>query len=535
VNSDFDIATSDAALVQRLRDQLHLQSTILQRVANAIVITDEKATIQWVNPAFEKLTGYSRREVIGQSTRILKSGDTQNEVYAHLWRTISSGKVWDGDITNRRKDGTVYTEHMTITPVPNASGELTHFIAIKEDITAQRQLELQFRQSQKMEAVGRLAGGVAHDFNNVLMVVSSYAELLQQNRHDAAMVELYAQHIRDASLRAAGITQQLLAFSRRQVLMPTLINLNEVVNDLAGMLRSMVGEDVDLRISLAADLGAAKADSGQMGQVLMNLAVNARDAMPSGGKLLIETANVEMDGTCIRQHEASMANGNYVMLAVTDTGCGMDAAIQSHIFDPFFTTKEPGKGTGLGLATVYGIVKQSQGYVWVYSELNVGTTFKVYLPRSENAVPKSETKLVTPPKATAPAGTETILVVEDQDVLREAICDYLGSKGYTVRQAGDAEQALRESEAGPVDLLLTDLIMPGMGGAELGHIMRSRCPALRVIYMSGYTDNTVRAMQFRMDGVMLQKPFRLQELALKIRQVLAQQSKPAPAKSNSPD
>jgi len=370
-----------------------------------------------------------------------------------------------------------------------------------------------------MESVGRLAGGIAHDFNNMLMVVSSYADLMLQHSSDPTLVRSYAEQIHEAAARAAGITQQLLAFSRKQVMVPTVIDLNQVVSGLIKMLRSMLREDIQVEVVGARDLALIKADSGQLGQILMNLAVNARDAMPNGGRLVIETANVELDAAVPGPQR--MPPGSYVMLAVTDTGCGMDEATKAHIFEPFFTTKEPGKGTGLGLSTVYGIVKQSGGFIWVCSELGSGTTFKIYLPRAvEQQATAPVAESVASPAASA-GGAENVLVVEDEPALREAMCAYLESRGYKIHAAANAGAALRLcSEHPDIAVLVTDLVMPGMGGAELARAVESQLPGLPVIYISGYTENTVDASQFLACGTLLQKPFRLQDLVEKIRSVL---------------
>ena len=359
-----------------------LLMTAIEQSADGIVITDAQGTIQYVNPAFTRVSGYSREEALGKNPRILKSGKHDEAYYRKLWETILGGEIWQDEITNRRSDGSLYPEQMTITPVRDQRGEITHFIAIKAEVTERKRLEQQLRQAQKMEAVGRLAGGVAHDFNNLLTIISGYSELLLEHPGTVEPLRGYVNEIRNASGRAASLTRQLLAFSRQQVLAPRVLDLNAVVANIEKMLKRLIGEDIDLVTVLAESLWPVKADPGQLEQVLLNLAVNARDAMPKGGMLTIETANVEMDRTYAQTH-FPLSPGPYVLLAFSDTGIGMDAETQARIFEPFFTTKEKGKGTGLGLATVYGIVKQSGGYIWVYSEVGKGTTFKIYLPRSD--------------------------------------------------------------------------------------------------------------------------------------------------------
>ncbi|HXW00652.1 MAG TPA: ATP-binding protein, partial [Anaerolineae bacterium] len=377
------------------------------------------------------------------------------------------------------------------------------------------------RQSQKMEAIGKLAGGVAHDFNNILTVITGYSELLLQlhpDEHDPERKDL--EQIKRAGDRAASLTRQLLAFSRQQILQLRVLNLNDVVADMSKMLRRLIGEDIDLVILLDEALGHVKADPGQVEQVILNLAINARDAMPQGGKLTIETVNVNLDEDYARRY-VEVEPGPYVMLAVSDTGIGMDAEIQSHLFEPFFTTKEQGKGTGLGLATVHGIVNQSGGHIWVYSEPEQGTTFKIYLPRTDEAVESGDLDQ-------APAkllwGSETILLVEDEDMVRELARHILTENGYTVVAASHGEEALQlcERHEGPIHMLLTDVIMPhGMSGRQLAERLALLRPEMKILYMSGYTDNAiVHHGVLDADVNFLQKPFATDALVSKVRQAL---------------
>jgi signal transduction histidine kinase len=387
------------------------------------------------------------------------------------------------------------------------------------DITERKQLEEQFHQAQKMEAVGRLAGGVAHDFNNLLTAILGCADLVLETLTAAAPEREEIEEIRKAALRAADLTRQLLAFSRQQVIAPTVLNPNEVVADMDKLLRRLLGEDVELRTVLASDLATVKADPNQLEQVLLNLAVNARDAMPNGGKLTIETQNLELDQEYVRGH-LSAQPGPYVMLAVSDTGVGMDAATQARIFEPFFTTKEKGKGTGLGLATVYGIVKQSGGWIWVYSEPGQGTTFKVYLPRVEEAVAPAAP---SPPPPMSMRGSETVLVVEDDGTIRNLVQKVLKANGYTVLVAasgGDAEPVAGQHE-GPIHLLVTDVVLPGLNGREVARRLTAARPGIRVLYLSGYTDDAIVHHGVLEPGVaFLQKPFALAALSRKVREVL---------------
>jgi len=409
-----------------------------------------------------------------------------------------------------------------VEPLRDSDGQVSGAICMSLDITDRKQLEEQLRQAQKMEAVGRLAGGIAHDFNNLLMVIQGYGDLLVERLPTGDPLRRNAEQIQMASQRASSLTRQLLAFSRKQMLAPKILNIQTVVADMEKILRRLIGEDVQLETSSAPDLGLVKADRSQIEQVILNLAVNARDAMPQGGRLTIETANVELDAS-YSHPPAVLSPGKYVMLAVTDNGCGMDAETQAHVFEPFFTTKEKGKGTGLGLATVYGVVKQSGGYVWVYSEPGRGTSFKIYLPRIvETAVPagrEGKSDMQVPQR-----GSETILLVEDEKGVRELAREYLTSSGYTVIEAEDGHTALELAamHVGPIHLLLTDVVMPGISGRELAERVGQIRPGIKIIYMSGYTDQAVvHHGILENDAILLQKPFTLMTLAGKLREMLA--------------
>jgi two-component system cell cycle sensor histidine kinase/response regulator CckA len=372
-------AMHDVTEREEAQQLLRLQAAALDAAANGIVITDRAGTIVWTNPGFTQLTGYAAEDAIGRSPReLLKSGVHDQEFYRCLWDQVLAGEIWRGEMTNRRKDGTLYPERMTITPMKAPDGTITHFIAIKEDLTAQKRLEQQFLQSQKMEVVGHLAGGIAHDFNNLLTVINMSADLLSSElasdnplRHDAAQIMA-------AGGRAAALTRQLLAFSRKQVLKPALVDLGDLARGMENMLQRLIGVEIQLTVMSPADLGRVKADPGQIEQVLMNLAVNARDAMPEGGRLTVVASNVVLDDA---RAVPDLPSGAYVVLSVTDSGTGMDAETRAHLFEPFFSTKGTGCGTGLGLSTVYGIVKQSGGSITVDSTLGEGSTFRIYLPR----------------------------------------------------------------------------------------------------------------------------------------------------------
>ena len=431
--------------------------------------------------------------------------------------------VWKGETAWLTCDGGEIPTSQVIAAHKSPTGELQYLSTIARDLTDHRRLEAQFRQAQKMEAVGRLAGGIAHDFNNLLMVIGGYSELLLEKLKPADSRRRALEEIRKASESAAALTLQLLAFSRKQVLQPQILDLNAVVSNINTMLRRLIGEDIELTMLPGAALDRVQADPGQVEQVIMNLAVNARDAMPHGGKLTIETANVNLDEDYARR-DGSAAPGPYVRLSVSDTGCGMDAETRAHVFEPFFTTKERDKGTGLGLATVYGIVKQSGGYIWVYSEVGRGTVFKIYLPRAPGS---AEARQQGEVQQTLPGGVETILVAEDDPAVRALVCGALASRGYTVQEARDGREALAAARGykGPIHLLLTDVVLPHMSGRRLAERLLAERPESRLLYMSGYTDDAVVSHGVSAGKVpFLQKPFSASALSRKVREVLDQPS-----------
>ncbi len=409
----------------------------------------------------------------------------------------------------------------TSTAVRNEAGDIVAYQGILRDVTAQRRLETQVRQAAKMEAVGRFAGGIAHDFNNLLTLIKGYAELLEMRLEPRSPDSQDAHQIISAADRAAALTRQLLAFTRQQVLEPKVLDLNQRVREVDKMLRRVIGEDVEVRLELAPNLGRIRADPTQIDQIVMNLAVNARDAMPEGGSVTFKTTNVELDSAFVQEHLGAKA-GPFVLLEVTDTGVGMDAATRSRVFEPFFTTKPKGEGTGLGLSTVYGIVQQSNGQIRVDSEPGRGATFEIFLPAAKGIVAKPVEPEVD---VDSPRGTETILLVEDEVAVRSLLRRFLDSQGYCVLEASDGETALEQAEtsSGEIDLLLTDLVMPGMGGFELARRMESRWPDLRILYMSGYSDHAVGLMGTApvLDATsFLQKPFSTDLLARRLRAVL---------------
>jgi len=515
---------SGALARARLAQTERRLSAAVEQAAEAVMVTDTEGAIRYVNPAFERITGYSRAEVVGQSPRILRSAELDAAFRREMRQVVTAGQVWQERFDYRRKDGSVRVLDLTVAPVRNPVGEIVSYVTTMRDVTREVQLERQFQQAQKMEALGRLAGGVAHDFNNLLTIMELSTRLLERQLHPEDPLREHVQRILEAGQRATRLTRQLLSFSRREVVAPHALNLNQVVGDLGRMLQRIMGEDVRLLTALADDLWPIKMDPAQMDQVILNLVVNARDAMPGGGALTIETDNVILDEAYAASHVEAQP-GEHVLLVVSDTGMGMDEEVKAHLFEPFFTTKERGQGTGLGLATVFGIVKQNRGHIEVYSEVGQGTTFKIYLPRTPDAgaVPSAPSRAIPPIAARLARGTETVLLVEDDVHVRDLIVRVLESCGYQVLVAGDGLQALQigEQHAGAIHLLLTDVGLPKMNGKELAGQLRSARPAMRVLYMSGHSDSAIVRRGVLAPGVaLLFKPFTIEDLTQKVREVL---------------
>ena len=469
-----------------------------------------------VNDAAVEQYGYSRDEFRNMSLLDVDHAEEKEKRVEHFRQWSGDGR-YHGNWKHRKKDGKIL-EVESVSHELNYAGRRVRLV-VAQDISARHLLEQQFRQAQKMEAVGRLAGGVAHDFNNLLMVIKGHTELLRNAMSPTDQFSKKVEQIERAADRATSLTRQLLAFSRMQVLQPHVMNLNEVVEDMGRLLPRLIGEDIELEIRTAKNLGAIKADASQMEQVIMNLVVNARDAMPDGGRLLIETSNEELDSAYNAVHPV-VRQGSYILLAVSDNGAGMDAETQAHIFEPFFTTKPQGKGTGLGLATVYGVVKQSGGFVWVYSELGKGTSFKIYLPRVDQPVVKSGS---TQFAAEVPRGTETILLAEDEQDVREVAKEFLESGGYTVIEAHDGAEALKlaETHEGGIGLLITDMVMPGMNGQELAGRLQQKRTGLRALYMSGYSERAAaESAQGDSSIRLLTKPFSRSALLRAVHEIL---------------
>jgi len=497
--------------------------SLFEQAADCIILMeimpDGLPVIRDANSATSRILGYEHSELIGKPVSFLTTNPNDMEPIKERRRKVLSREATVFEDEHRCKDGTIRVFECSVKE--NHVGSRIFAISVERDITERKKLEQQLHQAMKMEAVGRLAGGVAHDFNNILSVIISYAGFIIQELRENDPMREDAQEIKDAGYRAAALTKQLLAFSRKETIKPEVLNLNNVVENLNKMLRRIIGEDIEFAAVLEKDLGNVKVDPGQMEQVLANLAVNARDAMPEGGKLLIETKNAHLDEQYSQGH-ISVLPGSYVMLAVSDTGCGMDAKTLTQIFEPFFTTKDVGKGTGLGLATVYGIVKQNNGYVLAYSEPGQGTSFKIYLPLIESdVVPIKDVKISVDDSL---RGTETILLAEDEEAVRKIASRILKKNGYTVIEAGNGGEALLACERhdGPIHLLLTDVIMPQMSGKALAERLKKIRPEIKAVYMSGYTNNAIAHQGVLDEGVnFVQKPFAEIDLLKMIRKALS--------------
>lgn len=492
--------------------------SLIENAADITAVLAPEGHLRYISPSVERVLGYEAGEVSGRNVLDFIHPEDLDLVAGRLQRSLETGTKFEHfEFRILHQDGSWRTLSVIGKPLPPKTG-LRGVIINARDLTERQQLEAQYRQAQKMEAIGRLAGGVAHDFNNLLTVIQGYGELLRSSMPKDDPNEAGIEEILKASERATALTRQLLAFSRRQVLEPAVIRLDVVVASMENMLRRLIGEDVKLVVTAHAGLGKVRADPGQIEQVLMNLAVNARDAMPDGGWLRIEVAGADLDEASSKE-PGHPEPGPYVMLAVTDTGVGMNAETLSHLFEPFFTTKGPGKGTGLGLATVYGIVKQSGGTIWASSAPGAGTTFRIYLPRVEDDAAEAEPARVTD----APGGDETILVVEDEAAVRKLAVSVLASRGYTILEAGSPADGLELAARHPgrIDLLLTDVIMPGMSGREIAERLVTRLPRLKVLFMSGYVDDAIASHGVLKPGVhLLRKPFTPNALVRDVRKVL---------------
>ncbi len=502
--------------------------SLVDNAPYGILRTKPDGRILQANPAMVRMLGYaSEHEMLSLNMAKDVFRRAEDRTGTTAW-CAKQDSVQGLEIEWKRKDGSVFMVRCDAHLVKDSDGYLECLETFVEDVTERRKMELQLRQGQKMEAVGRLAGGIAHDFNNLLGVISGYAELVSEQIDPASEVRNSVEQIRKAADRASSLTGQLLAFSRQQVLETKVLNLNLIVEDMAKMLPRLLGEDIELQVSLDPVLGAVKADQGQIEQVIMNLAVNARDAMPGGGKLAIRTGGVRFDAELALKHPP-MTPGDYALLSVSDTGMGMDKQTQTHIFEPFFTTKERGRGTGLGLATVYGFVKQIGGYVWVESEPGVGSTFAIYLPLTCEEAPQNVPVAVVP--ASSGYGAGTILLVEDEESLRTLTRSILEQGGYTVLEACNGMEAVEiaRDNSGPIHLLLTDMVMPGMNGRAVAEKVGQLHPGIRIAYMSGYTGFSTREAA-SLDAVVIAKPFTRNILLQKLSEAMdLEQNQPQPS------
>ncbi len=514
-----DGIASDITESKKITETQAQLAAIIGSSNDAIMGVSLNGNITSWNRGAERVFGYKPEEIIGRSITLLVPDDRTSEGLEIVKRVLRGETVRNFETVRKHSSGKLIDISLSVSPIINAQGEITALAGISRDITDRDKLQEQLRQSQKLEAFGQLAGGVAHDFNNLLMVINGNLEILQNEMASGNPVAGFIADIRDAAQKAQALTKQLLAFSRKQVLAPKVLDLNEVVSRTENMLARLIGEDIRLHSILDPALYRVRIDASQLDQVLINLAVNARDAMPRGGTLTFETRNLEWPSGD-RETEPDLEPGSYVMLSVSDNGIGMNAALRAKVFEPFFTTKPLGTGTGLGLATVFGIVKQSGGHIQLYSEEGVGTSFKIYLPavfESESPQAKSENSMKTL------GGTETILLVEDEAAVRKIVKRTLESRGYHVIEAVNGEDAIRLSEThkGKIHLLVTDVIMPEMGGRQLAQILRDRTPGFRVLFMSGYTDDAVvRHGIIHETESFLQKPFSSAALIGKVRAML---------------
>jgi two-component system cell cycle sensor histidine kinase/response regulator CckA len=503
---------------QRLRDLNQQLRAVIDASPLAIFLLDLEGRVQSWNKAAEAIFGWTEQEVLGERLPIFPPG-AEAEFESRLEMAKRGGTLSQAEARRRRKDGALIDVNAWTALLRDDAGQVESIVGMLADITERKRLEEQFRHSQKMEAVGRLAGGVAHDFNNLLTVIAGYTQLAMNRIADQAQACAELRESLAAAEKAASLTKQLLAFSRRQVVEPTIVDLNALVQDMHRMLARVIGEDIELQVRLSPGVSAVRVDRGQIELVLLNLAVNARDAMPNGGVLTIETQNVHLGSQGARNRIMEMT-GDCVMLAVSDTGIGIDPDVRSHIFEPFFTTKPEGKGTGLGLSTSYGIIRQHGGDIWVYSEPNIGTTFKVYLP----AAPESARTAASRRSAQVDrGGGETILIVEDEPGVAAVMRDALSAKGYEIISASEPSEAitLAREHRGPIHLLLSDLILNTMHGAELSRKLRALRPEMKVLYVSGYTDAVATGHNFLESGAaFLEKPFAPEVLAAKVREVL---------------
>ncbi len=513
---------SQRELAERIRAEANLRklSVAVEQSPVTIIITDTAGTIEYVNPHFTEMTGYRPEEAIGLNPRILKSGETSAEEYRQLWDTILAGGEWRGEFHNRNRNGELYWEQAYISPIRDSSHCITHFIAIKEDISERKQLESQLRHSQKMEAIGQLAGGIAHDFNNILTAIIGYSSIMQLKLPDNSQLKKSAEQITATAERGASLTQGLLAFSRKQATNPVVVDLNEILDRVHQLLLRLISADINLEINISSHGLPVMADSVQIEQVLMNLATNARDALPKGGAIAITAEAISMDSEFVLARGFGKP-GDYAMLTFADNGEGIGDEIVKHVFEPFYTTKGIGKGTGLGLSIVYGIIKKHNGYITCHSSIGTGTTFHVYLPLLPDSACVEEKTIRD--GGLPEMGADVILVAEDDDAARALVKEILQEFGYSVLEAVDGQEALEifKDNLDRIDLIILDVIMPKLNGREVYDAVKGIDPAMKILFSSGYGKDVI-IDQGRLEHGMnyLAKPFTPKELLMKIREVL---------------
>ncbi len=510
--------------IKQMREQLRVLNAAILACAHSVMILDRAGKIVFVNSALLDLTGYKQEELIGQNIRTFRSGFHEPSFYDKIWQTILSGTAWQGEMINKRRDGTFYNEETTITPLLDATGQVTHFVAVQRDITEQKRLQEQHTQNQKMESMGRMAGGIAHDFNNILQTIIGFCEIMLMNTEAQNAQYSDLTEILNAANRAATLTRQLLAFSRNQMIELKPLQINEIIRNMANMLARLIGENIRLDLELADDPHQINADSNQLELLLTNLALNARDAMPQGGRLTIGTSNITIaKQDAILMPESSV--GEFVCIAVSDTGIGMDETTAAHLFEPFFSTKR--SNTGLGLASVYGIAKQHNGWINVYSQIGQGSTFKLYLPALNTQTGKNESQL-TRPELThkhAHGHGEKILLVEDEQSVRNLAAMILRANGYQVAVASNADEAMTlfAQAQNTFDLLFSDVVLPDQNGLELAKQCLAQNPGLHVLLSSGYSDVHTRWPAIRaMRLPFLAKPYPIAKLLETVSAILNQ-------------
>ncbi|MDX2480675.1 MAG: PAS domain S-box protein [Desulfuromusa sp.] len=508
----------DITVRKKAEEQLRHLAAAIEQAGETIVITDTKGIMEYVNPAFTAVTGYTRDEAIGQNPRILNGGELDGSIYDELWATITQGKLWKGRFHNKRKDGSRFVEDVNISPIVSSAGKIVNYVAVKREITEQLLVEDQYRQAQKMEAVGQLAGGVAHDFNNMLAIILGQVEIALMKIPPGDPLEKRLLEIKHAAKRSAELTQQLLGYARKQSRQPQVLNLNDTVATMLKMLKRLIGENLELRWQPEAALPLVNIDPSHLNQILTNLIINARDAIDGSGVIVVQTTQVFLDEKFCYEHSGSHS-GEHVLLQVIDNGCGMSQDILTKMFDPFFTTKEVNRGTGLGLSMVFGLVKQNNGYITASSTPDQGSIFSLYFPRTLI----DESLSIQADHGTPLSGTETILVVEDEAALLDVTISMLTEAGYNILSAPKPFTAIQLAEKyqGTIHLLLTDIVMPKMNGIELSTCLLKTRPELKILYMSGYPrDHLVQQKDYNHGAQLLPKPFSAHKLTKSIREIL---------------